>query len=265
MFNFKKRVSKVAAQVKHSFEPTRDPKEVVAEIHAAFDNSTHELLTAANKVLADEKDISKGDRLQKLGFSCSVSAKEAVSDIQNKKFNKGLADHIAYYQTWYPNYKFITEWAIATICKKYSLVFGNAFWYKGDVPEKNIAEIENFKLRDEDSFTYKLIDDEYTNERGEVIKHKGYYKPDVYSRSSFVNLTGKDCTNLKDIEPFKICAPIKDFDEHYIKNYCRVEDGYKLVALPDPIVLQPVQGGYLIITKWGLEASDENVVNEKMN
>ena len=35
--------------------------------------------------------------------------------------------------------------------------------------------------------------------------------------------------------------------------------------IPDPVVLQPVKGGYLIITAWGDEASDEIVVNQKMN
>lgn len=35
--------------------------------------------------------------------------------------------------------------------------------------------------------------------------------------------------------------------------------------VPDPVVLQQVKGGYLIITAWGDEASDENVVNQLFN
>lgn len=37
------------------------------------------------------------------------------------------------------------------------------------------------------------------------------------------------------------------------------------VNVPDPVVLQPVKGGFLIVCAWGEEASDEIVVNEKMN
>jgi hypothetical protein len=46
----------------------------------------------------------------------------------------------------------------------------------------------------------------------------------------------------------------------------RIEDGYRLeYNLPDPIVLQPVNGGYLIVSKWGLEGEDAELTNEKMN
>ena len=39
----------------------------------------------------------------------------------------------------------------------------------------------------------------------------------------------------------------------------------KTVNIPDPVVLQPVCGGYLIVCAWGDEASDEIVVNQQMN
>ena len=48
-----------------------------------------------------------------------------------------------------------------------------------------------------------------------------------------------------------------------------IEDGYKLKQvykdIPDPVVLQPVKGGYLILTAWGDEASDPLVINENFN
>lgn len=40
--------------------------------------------------------------------------------------------------------------------------------------------------------------------------------------------------------------------------------GYQIVA-KDPIILQPVIGGYLIVTAWGDEAGDNLVVNEVKN
>jgi len=58
----------------------------------------------------------------------------------------------------------------------------------------------------------------------------------------------------------KICAPLKDMDT----TGKELRD-YKLVNHPDPVVLQPVKGGYLIVTAWGDESKDELVVNEKLN
>jgi len=47
-----------------------------------------------------------------------------------------------------------------------------------------------------------------------------------------------------------------------------LKEGYKLerkIEIPDPVVLQPVKGGYLILTAWGDEASDPLVMNEINN
>ena len=61
-------------------------------------------------------------------------------------------------------------------------------------------------------------------------------------------------------------APVTDFD-----MFNREVVGHQITDIPakDPIVLQPVQykGNkyYLIVTAWGLEASDESVLNPVMN
>jgi hypothetical protein len=60
--------------------------------------------------------------------------------------------------------------------------------------------------------------------------------------------------------PFKICAPIKDMDTSGMRLI-----NNKLVYIPDPVVLFPVELGYIIVTAWGDEASDENVVNADLN
>lgn len=64
-------------------------------------------------------------------------------------------------------------------------------------------------------------------------------------------------------EKLQICAPIKYMD---IKGL-ELTEGYKLEKkfIPDPVVLQPVKGGYLILTAWGDEASDPLVVNQNFN
>lgn len=83
-----------------------------------------------------------------------------------------------------------------------------------------------------------------------------------------LDLSEKVCRN--------VVAPMEAFKKH--ADAVEVLDGYRLSfkspeALPsglifgvrDPIVLQPVQGGYLVVTKWGPEASIEEVQNGLLN
>ena len=59
-----------------------------------------------------------------------------------------------------------------------------------------------------------------------------------------------------------ICAPMKHMNVP--SNYKLI--GYKYVKeIEDPVVLCRVRGGYLIVTAWGDEASDEIVVNPVNN
>lgn len=263
MFSLKsksKQVAQVAQVVKQAFETPKDPNVIVAEIHEAFDSATDRLLKEAKKILAEEKNVEKGERLMSLGFNYAKSAQEAQQEKSKTGWFKEVAKNIEYYQSHYPNNKFITEEVVAGICKKYGLLCGFAYWYVGEVPDKNLSEIELFKLRKEDG---KPIIQEYPHE-GKV--HKYYYKYNIYNNSSHVDVTDVDCTDLYEPKLMKICASVSDFSEHYLKNIAKVEDGYRLVAnIPDPIVLQPVNGGYLIISKWGLEGNDESLTNEKRN
>jgi len=39
----------------------------------------------------------------------------------------------------------------------------------------------------------------------------------------------------------------------------------KIIKVPDPVVLQPVKDGYLIVTSWGGESEDPIIINPKNN
>lgn len=129
-------------------------------------------------------------------------------------------------------------------------------------------EMEAFKLRNEEKERRTNVDDYYARQRyfamaqaqsrfgglGETmttlrqeIRRQPTYSPPTEVTEYFVQ------------PPFKICAPEKDFDTRFMVK----KDGYKLEY--DPIVLQPVKGGYLCVTKWGIEASDEIVTNPISN
>jgi len=62
-----------------------------------------------------------------------------------------------------------------------------------------------------------------------------------------------------------ICAPKKDMDLKGLKKLGLFFQSFTTVTFPDPVVLQPVKGGFLIVTAWGDEASDELVINSINN
>ncbi len=251
MFNFK-RVKQV---VKQSFEPTKDTQVIIAEIHESFDTASEKLLNDAKAILSGSYDIDKGKRLKEIGFVSAKKAVEATEIITQKEKNEYLAKQIEYYQLHYPNNKFITEGKVKEICQKYGLLCGEVKYYISDVPEKNLAEIESFKLREDDYLKITNFNQPY--ESGIIWGH--------HERGnwgwSFVQRPTEEKYHIT-LPAFTICASVKDFDT---KNM-RIEDGYKLeLNLPDPIVLQPVKDGYLIVSKWGLEAEDKDLINEKQN
>lgn len=265
MFNLRKKAKQMVFSVKQSLEPVKYPQALIAEIHEEFDTATDKLLAQAKDILCKEVG-SKGERLKKLGFISTKSASEAETLIRQQEYNLEISERVEYFRTYYPNQKFITEVLVSHICKKYGLLFGDASYYIGDVPEKNIVEMENFKLR-EDDLDKLLHGYVTTGTNGRLVMtkektaHFGYLQMGLFGLN-FIAVEDKASTHHYDAKPYKICASVKDFDTHNM----RIEDGYKLQQnLPDPIVLQPVKGGYLIVTKWGLEASDELVVNEINN
>lgn len=89
---------------------------------------------------------------------------------------------------------------------------------------------------------------------------KLFYSTD---RSNLFGLRGEEIDRLKiesNKDTFSICAPVKDMD----MTGMEITQGYKMtkkVEIPDPVVLQEVYGGYLIVTAWGDEASDPLVAN----
>ena len=268
MFNLKRKLSGIGSLAKRITETTKDPNEVVAEIHEAFDTASEKLLNEAKTILSGSYDIEKGERLKKLGFIQAKKVIESQQVVSQKTESRRLATLIEYYQLNYPNNKFITEEKVKEICEKYGLLFADIKYYTSDVPEKNLSEIESFKLRQEET---RRIDYSWMRWNRNNL-HWGFFqsctKEDEGAKYGFINsrkefvLKPESETHLFEKDDFMICASVKDFDTRNM----RIEDGYKLSQnIPDPIVLQPVNGGYLVVSKWGLEGDDSDLVNEKMN
>lgn len=179
----------------------------------------HSDFIAEANVLSD--DSNKACQLAKLGFT---NAKNAL------KINKFHLMESEYFKQHYPLNKYLTYEQIQNLCSKYGLVFGRAEQYIGDIPDKNLKEISNFKVRKED-----------------------------VERIAFDMLYQQ--TKEFGLIEFFICAPLKDMK---LRHNERV-DSRGFVVQDDPIVIKPAYYGGLIISMWGDEASDSQVINEINN
>jgi len=284
MLNFFK-TKETAAEVVSKY-----PKEVL-EIHHEFETAADKLLDEANIIIkeAASKDVVKVSRLESLGFKQAAQVTEIKPLLEKAALSKEQVDLINYYKHNYPFNKFITEDQVQTICHKYNLVCGPVNRFKGFVPEKNLQQIENFKLKQDDVLPEIVV---FIDKTGKIEKldwskvidlANVNYLIDTYLKSNDFSFIDDYSTypkytriinrNLYNRNGFKIqeelqiglqiCAPIKDMDITGLE----LTEGYKLtkIHVPDPVVLQPVSGGYLILTAWGDEASDPLVINEINN
>lgn len=237
---------------------------LIDQIHAEFNNAGDQLFKQAQEIV--EKDNvnktldEKANRLKRFGFrqSKDVLLDSQINEPIKQKIReeKAYMDAYHYFQTKYPNYKLITEEKIKELCQKYNLVYGEVTDYRGFVPEKNLQEIEAFfgVIKDED-LCYKM------KRSSTYAQYHAYPSQEFETWSKQVD-TSKPC-------PLQIAAPMHDFDMRgkKIENY-QIQDA-PIPPTLDPVVFQSVyyegEKYELIVTAWGMEASDPIVVNPKFN
>ena len=262
----------------------KDSATMIAEIHETFYNAGDKLLAEAMQLI-DSKSLpsqSKVNRLSSIGFTNSIEVKR-WDDV---KLTKEVADLVTYYKAKYPLNKFITEGQVSKICAKYNLVCAPVKRFKGFVPNEKLKQIEQFNLKKEDScpdliritsaWATGIFLDFPIGIIGAVNIHRKLNMRLIPENDESLNWhsTGKlfSVSGLGDtcyVERYKrysksellICAPKKDMDLKGLSKIGSIFTSMTTVTVPDPVVLQPVKGGYLILAAWGEEASDEIVVN----
>jgi len=256
--------------------------ELIDEIHTTFYSEVDRLLAEskiAKSLHTDKQDlIDKCNRLKALGFTSTQEVKDAQKEIQRlsaleseNKTKQALISAINYFSSKYPQYKFITEESVKTICSKYNLVYGSVDKYIGTVPDKNIQQMQQFKVDPNDECYQRIFRSRYNNPRwlwGEpedfhwaTLKDK-----ESYNSPSPLHMMSNESWQVFNICKLEICAPEKDFD---MTNMETKDFKLSKIEIPDPVVLKPViyngQRYYLIVTAWGKEAGDEIIVNANHN
>lgn len=271
----------------------KSQNQIVQEIHNEFDSSEEKLLMEARRIINENSDVDvKAERLISVGF---VNTELAVKHLaKSKKLVTGTeqAKLIEYYRQKYPFNKFITEQELDRICKKYNLIYAPVANYKKDVPDKNLKEIEVCsKLANEDYpkniLKCKVVFSNFIISFGRdflSMWNKSWWimprtidgnfrstsAADEYYKNKY-GIAGVDYVTsvVRNIEINKqglfIAAPNSHFDLTGLQKEGLLNSTFTIVETKDPIVFRFVKGGVQIISKWGLEAEDADLINEKMN
>lgn len=248
-------------------------KQVIEKIHHEFNSAGDALLAEVNELInGNSALLKKAERLEMAGFKMANEVERASKILLDKK----TADFVVYYRERYPFNKFITELQVNSINSKYGLVCCPIKRYKGFVPESKLSIIESFIVKPEDKEEKKIKVTKWSHiDNSEQARLNEKYPDFIFPYSMFyapvplVNINGSNIFISKyeilDSDSLYICAPAKDMDISGLKQVGNKLMSFTKIEVPDPVVLQPVKGGYLIVTAWGDEASDEIVVNQISN
>lgn len=277
----------------------KSQQQLIEEIHNEFDSAQERLLSEAKQILSSKfvDDVSleekQAERLKRIGFTSVPLVKKAEVISKEKEKTKKLlveteeqARLIEYYKQSYPFLKFLTEAELDRICDKYNLIHAPIANFIGDVPDKNLRDIENVQeLKEYDRIVSRVIaeyeiydwySDENKNRYIGSKETKAWDKKIELSKESDFELRAelkrryhfskeiafRNITFTKiDRSGLFIAAPSKDFDltgldkksKHGFFNVFKIE-------VKDPIVFRYVRGGIQVLTKWGLEANDPSLV-----
>lgn len=217
----------------------------------------------SNNNLSDVK--AKSEFLTHIGFSNSIATKVY------KDLTSGDALPQMYAEKYKGQFLFIYESQLERLVEKYNLYVRPLEFYAGDIPEKNIKEMQKFHFS---------IDDVTTDRQYQY--HNG-----------FTTISLKDVLvkyeERADLVPFQqVSRPIMDYKPFFLRDKIEIA-AVKDLFLPkafeksqsriiskqeidatmqvdtDPIVMLKVPKGRIIITAWGDEANDEILARPALN
>ena len=180
-----------------------------------------------------------------------ITSHEIEKELLENQRKEELIEAINYFSFKYPMYKFITEESVKKICDKYGLIYGSISKYIGEVPEKNLQHMEEFKISEIDC---AYLEGGWTFGRECFVNYEQYKRNEEYRMNGHHHIM-----SWYTKAGLEICANVENF------NTERSEIKNKKLIVKDPIVLQPVMykntKHYLVVTAWGKEGEDVDVIN----
>lgn len=175
-------------------EPPIKKKITVEEIHHSFLTAMDALLSKEG-ILVEQKEDADALRLYELGFSSVEKIKKEKEKADVKKMEMSVIELTKYYDHHYPQNKFITDEQLNKICKQFNLVIGEPRDYKGDIPDRCVKEIANFKLAEKDELIMSQSGGSW-NRRGSTyfaldVDKKGTGEPTEVTVPQFLKMLDK--------------------------------------------------------------------------
>lgn len=248
------------------------PLEIVQEIHRKVLTSGQDCLDEANKILSskDSEDLELFEKMKKRGFGNSKEIKAKEAEIKKQSLAREQAKLISDYAVRYPHKKFISTEEMDNICTKYKLILGADQHYTGSIPTRSMKEIVDFKLNAIDEIYYKGT--WRATEQLKMDKTKGVIEWVEIPKDQYMSLTNngvnlvqnnKRTHFISNKDYFMVGAPKSMFNiEGMVVEGNQLK---KVVEVDDPVCLQPVRFGYIIVAVWGEEIAIEKMQNPKNN
>lgn len=264
------------------------PQYTVQMIHDEVDQAGELSLRQAQQILEDaakKQDLSHAELARRLGFVASQEVKQASGLIPTQQ----LAEQLQTYMEYYEGDKIIPLKEFDRICAKYGLIKAPIAFYTGNVPYKNLQEIDRGKatlhpMEDEMYFKITEFDDSASIAVRATLRSKKHRVPRGYSHCTIdtdrweagrmvadylkkeFNITHRNSDILRKVEITRISrngliiAATKDqFDLRKLKAD-KSGLGYSTEAISvvlnekDPIVFEYLEGDFVRVrTKWGAE------------
>jgi len=248
------------------------PLEIVQEIHRKVLTSGEDCLKEANLILQSKEteNLELFEEMKKRGFGNSKEIKEKEAEIQLQLQARTKANLINEYAIRYPHKKFISTEEMDKICSEYKLLLGADQHYTGSIPVRSMKEIVDFKLNEIDEIYYvgrwRATEALQMDKTRGVIEWREISKDDYNTSTKNRSILVQDSKRthyISNKDYFMIAAPESMFQiEGLVKEGNQLK---QIVEVDDPICLQPVRFGFIVVAVWGEEIAIEKMQNPKMN
>jgi len=206
------------------------------------------MLSKYKNILENQSDPVK-DKLIEYGFRGLPCIQECGESYYDKRYIEELFNFYTNYVKNYPNYIFYTGKVIENTCKKLGLYFGHINLYIKDIPEKNQADIVNFKINETDYYyDLRLYDSKRSIVPNLIDSNSSADFNLVQETKNRMVGTGIE-VQYRPKYNFFILAP-----RNYFRKDCKMVFGYKLERLGyrcnDPVIFFECIGGFLKVTEF---------------